>query len=738
MITTANFIELQRVVSADCGDPHHILGMHEIEKDGKAALVARVLNPQAKEVSVIDIKKGKEYPLEKIHADGFFEGIIKGRKKWFMYKLKITNHDGSIWETYDPYSFSPQISEYDSFLFAQGNHYDIYKKLGANFAVVDGVEGVVFGVWAPNAKRVSVIGSFNEWDARRHQMRELYSEGIWEIFIPGLKNFDRYKYEIKTPDGTTIQKQDPYGVMCELRPSTSSLIFNIYDYKWQDSEYMENIRTAEKYDRPINIYEVHLGSWKRPEDGSDRFLSYTELKDSLIPYVKEMGYTHMELLPVEEHPFDGSWGYQVTGYFAPTSRYGTPAEFMEFVDAAHREGIGVILDWVPAHFPKDAHGLAKFDGSCLYEHQNPLQGEHPEWGTLIFNYGRCEVKNFLISNALYWIRNYHIDGLRVDAVSSMLYLDYAKSDGQWVPNKYGGRENLEAIEFIKHMNSVVEGEHPNVYMIAEESTSYEGITRDLNENGLGFSLKWNMGWMNDFLEYIKKEPIYRRYHHNNLTFGMMYAYSERFILVLSHDEVVHGKQSMLDKQPGDLWQKFAGLRVSYGYQTSFPGKNLLFMGGEFGQFIEWNEKRPLDWFLLEYPHHSTMLRYVKDLNNLYLNEPALWVKDFSWEGFEWIDANDCCRSIYSYIRKGRSKAENLLIVCNFTPSTYFDYKTAVPFAGVWQEIMNSDREEYGGSGVTNPEPISSVPEEILGKENSLSFKLAPLAVHIFKPIDFEE
>ncbi|MCD8214735.1 MAG: 1,4-alpha-glucan branching protein GlgB [Clostridiales bacterium] len=738
MITTANFIELQRVISADCGDPHHILGMHEIEKDGKAALVVRALNPQAKEISVIDVKKGTEYPLEKIHQDGFFEGLIKGRRKWFKYKLKITNHDGSVWETYDPYSFAPQISEYDCFLFAQGNHYEIYKKLGANAATVDGVEGVVFGVWAPNAKRVSVIGDFNDWDARRNQMRELYSEGVWEIFIPGLKNFDRYKYEIKTPEGTTLQKQDPYGVMCELRPSTSSLVFNIYNYQWQDGEYMENIKTAEKYDRPMNIYEVHMGSWKRPEDDPERFLSYVELKDMLIPYVVEMGYTHIELLPIEEHPFDGSWGYQVTGYYAPTSRYGTPNEFKEFVDAAHRAGIGVILDWVPAHFPKDAHGLARFDGSCLYEHANPMQGEHPEWGTLIFNYGRCEVKNFLISNALYWVEQYHIDGLRVDAVSSMLYLDYAKSAGQWVPNKYGGRENLEAIEFIKHMNSVMKGYHPNVYMIAEESTSYEGITKDLDNGGLGFSLKWNMGWMNDFLEYVKKEPIYRRYHHNNLTFGMMYAYSERFVLVLSHDEVVHGKQSMLDKQPGDLWQKFAGLRVSYGYQSTFPGKNLVFMGGEFGQFIEWDEKRPLDWFLLEYPHHSTMLNYVKDLNNLYLKEEALWVKDFSWEGFEWVDANDCCRSIYSFIRKGNSKAENILVVCNFTPSTYFDYKTAVPFAGKWQEIFNSDKAEYGGSGVTNPEAVQSQPDNILGKENSISFKLAPLAIHMFKPVEFEE
>ncbi|MCD7905215.1 MAG: 1,4-alpha-glucan branching protein GlgB [Clostridiales bacterium] len=738
MITTANFIELQRVISADCGDPHHILGMHEIEKDGKAALVVRALNPQAKEISVIDVKKGTEYSIEKIHQDGFFEGLIKGRRKWFKYKLKITNHDGSVWETYDPYSFAPQISEYDCFLFAQGNHYEIYKKLGANAATVDGVEGVVFGVWAPNAKRVSVIGNFNDWDARRNQMRELYSEGVWEIFIPGLKNFDRYKYEIKTPEGTTLQKQDPYGVMCELRPSTSSLVFNIYNYQWQDGEYMENIKTAEKYDRPMNIYEVHMGSWKRPEDDPERFLSYVELKDMLIPYVVEMGYTHIELLPIEEHPFDGSWGYQVTGYYTPTSRYGTPNEFKEFVDAAHRAGIGVILDWVPAHFPKDAHGLARFDGSCLYEHANPMQGEHPEWGTLIFNYGRCEVKNFLISNALYWVEQYHIDGLRVDAVSSMLYLDYAKSAGQWVPNKYGGRENLEAIEFIKHMNSVMKGYHPNVYMIAEESTSYEGITKDLDNGGLGFSLKWNMGWMNDFLEYVKKEPIYRRYHHNNLTFGMMYAYSERFVLVLSHDEVVHGKQSMLDKQPGDLWQKFAGLRVSYGYQSTFPGKNLVFMGGEFGQFIEWDEKRPLDWFLLEYPHHSTMLNYVKDLNNLYLKEEALWVKDFSWEGFEWVDANDCCRSIYSFIRKGNSKAENILVVCNFTPSTYFDYKTAVPFAGKWQEIFNSDKAEYGGSGVTNPEAIDSQPDNILGKENSISFKLAPLAIHMFKPVEFEE
>jgi 1,4-alpha-glucan branching enzyme len=474
-----------------------------------------------------------------------------------------------------------------------------------------------------------------------------------------------------------------------------------------------------------------MGSWKHDEE-TGRFLSYVELADSLVDYVKEMGYTHIEMLPIEEHPFDGSWGYQVTGYYAPTSRYGNPAEFMYFVDKCHQAGIGVLLDWVPAHFPKDAHGLARFDGSALYEHEDPRQGEHPEWGTLIFNYGRNEVKNFLIANALYWIEKFHIDGLRVDAVASMLYLDYAKSEGQWVPNKYGGRENLDAVEFMKHMNSVIEKKHPEAYMIAEESTSWAGVSKSADEDGLGFSLKWNMGWMNDFLEYVAKDPIYRKFHHNNLTFGMVYAYTEKFVLVLSHDEVVHGKHSMLDKMPGDLWQKFANLRAAYGFMYGHPGKKLLFMGGEFGQFIEWNEKRPLDWFLLQYGHHQTMLNFVKDLNHLYLDNNALWLKDFDGDGFEWIDCNDNEKSIYSFIRRGEKKEDTLVFIVNFTPNTYEDFRVGVPFEGEYEEILNSDATKYGGSGVTNEGVKHSDKQEYNGREDSIGLRLAPLSVTVFK------
>lgn len=731
MLTTLSMIELQQIINASHGDPHVVLGMHEIELEGKQCIVVRVFNPQAEKVTVIDDKyRTRKYPMEKIHTEGFFECVIPTRKKWFRYVLEFEGY-GSTWESYDPYSFSPGISDMDIYLFNQGTHYNIYEKLGANPMQMDGVDGVLFGVWAPNAKRVSVIGEFNNWDGRRNPMRLLDASGIWEIFIPGLKNNDRYKFEIKSATGELLQKSDPYGKFAELRPSTTSLVYDINGYEWNDGNWYQTRKTQDKYNIPMNIYEVHMGSWKR-EAETGRFLSYTELADTLIPYLVEMGYTHIEMLPIEEHPFDGSWGYQVTGYYAPTSRYGSPDEFMYFVDKCHQAGIGVLLDWVPAHFPKDAHGLARFDGTALYEHEDPRQGEHPEWGTLIFNFGRNEVKNFLIANALYWIEKFHIDGLRVDAVASMLYLDYAKSEGQWVPNKYGGRENLDAVEFMKHMNSVIEKKYPNVYMIAEESTSWAGVTKTADDNGLGFSLKWNMGWMNDFLEYVAKDPVYRKYHHNNLTFGMVYAYTERFVLVLSHDEVVHGKHSMLDKMPGDLWQKFANLRAAYGFMFGHPGKKLLFMGGEFGQFIEWDEKRPLDWFLLEYDHHKTMLDFSKALNHLYLENEALWVKDFDGDGFEWIDCNDNEKSIYSFIRRGTKKEDTLVFIVNFTPNTYENFRVGVPFEGRYEEILNSDAPEFGGSGVTNEGVKNSDKIEYNGREDSIGLRLAPLSVTVFK------
>lgn len=735
MLTTINILEMQLIIDSNHSDPHRVLGMHEVNHNNKQSLVVRAYIPQAKTINVVDAKnKNKKYPMEKIHSYGFFECIIPNRKKWFQYKLEITDYNSNSWTTYDPYEFSVGIGEQDIYLFNQGTHYEIYNKLGANPTVIDGVEGVLFGVWAPNAKRVSVIGEFNNWDGRRNAMRLLQNSGIWEIFVPGLKNNDKYKFEIKTSDNKLIQKADPYEKFAELRPSTSSLVYNINNYKWSDNNWLKEQAQKDKFNSPMNIYEVHLGSWKRVENDNNRFLSYLELADELIPYVKEMGYTHIEILPIEEHPFDGSWGYQVTGYYAPTSRYGNPEEFMHFIDRCHQSGIGVILDWVPAHFPKDAHALAKFDGTALYEHQNSKQGEHPEWGTLIFNYGRNEVKNFLIANALFWIEKYHIDALRVDAVASMLYLDYCKNEGEWIPNKYGGRENLEAVEFLKHLNSIIASKYPYVHIIAEESTSWEGVTTKVEEGGLGFTLKWNMGWMNDFLEYVELDPIYKKYHHYNMTFASTYAYSEKFVLVLSHDEVVHGKKSMLDKMPGDLWQKFSNLRAAYGFFMTHPGKKLLFMGGEFGQFIEWNENRPLDWFLLEYDHHKQMQDYVKELNKTYLNSKSLWQKDFDGFGFEWIDADNKDRSIYSFIRRGETKEDTLVVVCNFTPNTDELFRIAVPFEGNWQEILNSDDIKFGGSGVVNSNVLKS--EKILcnNRENSVALRLAPLSVTILKAL----
>lgn len=736
MISTLSLIEIQSIVDVLHGDPHHALGMHEGVVDGEKVLIVRAFMPKVKSICVFDpLDAETTYEMQKIHVDGFFECIIKDRKEWFRYKFDVEDYEGCRWQEYDPYSFESVISDVDMHLFVKGTHYEIYEKLGAHVMEIDGVKGIYFAVWAPNAKRVSVIGDFNNWDGCRHAMRFLQDAGIWEIFIPSAAQFDKYKFEIRTIKDDVINKADPYGNYCELRPDTASVIYDINQYKWNDENWIKSQSKRDKYNRPMNIYEVHLGSWKHmQEEDSERFLTYMELADKLVEYVIEMGYTHIELMPVEEHPFDGSWGYQVTGYFAPTSRYGTPDEFMYFVDKCHQNGIGVFLDWVPAHFPKDAHGLARFDGTALYEHQDPRQGEHPEWGTLIFNFGRSEVKNFLYSNALFWIEKYHIDGLRVDAVASMLYLDYGKKDGEWVANKYGGNGNLEAVEFLKHMNSIVEKKFPNAYMIAEESTAWPKVSKPVEDDGLGFDLKWNMGWMNDFLEYASKECEYRKYHHHNIVFGMVYAYSENFVLVLSHDEVVHGKRSMLDKMPGDLWQKFANLRVSYGFMFGHPGKKLLFMGGEFGQFIEWNENKELDWFLLEFEHHKALHDYVKDLNHLYLNEPAFWKHDFTSDGFEWLDKEDDEKSIVSFIRKGNKRKDTLVVICNFTPIVYEDFKQGMPFAGQYEEVFNSDDPKYGGSGVVNEGKFKTKKSECHKKDNSIRLRIPPLGITILKPL----
>ena len=704
MLTTTKLYDIFHIVNGEHSDPHTVLGMHEMEEDGRKAVVVRAFLPDAAGITVIDYaNKRKKYPMERLHADGFFEVTIADREEWFRYQLEYTDADGNTWRSYDPYSFSPTLSEFDRHLFGAGTHYEIYEKMGGRLMTHEGARGAAFSVWAPNAKAVSVIGDFNNWDARRSPMRRLGESGIWELFLPAAAEGDKYKFHVTQCDGRVVDKTDPYGVYAEVRPNNASVLYPLKRYKWKDRRW---ITARRKYDfraAPMNIYEVHLGSWKRAE--GNRFLSYTELAEQLIPYVKEMGYTHIEMLPVEEHPFDGSWGYQVTGYYAPTSRYGSPDEFKQFVDVCHQNGISVILDWVPAHFPKDDFALARFDGTALYEHQDPRLGEHIQWGTYIFNYGRKEVANFLLANALYWMDIFHIDGLRVDAVASLLRLDFCKEEGQWLPNVYGGSENLEAIEFLKHMNSVIAEREPGALMIAEDSTAWPGVTKKVDEGGLGFSLKWNMGWMNDFLSYIKLDPIYRKYHQNKLTFGMAYHYAENFVLVLSHDEVVHTKSSMIGKMPGDVWQSFANLRLSYGFMMGHPGKKLLFMGGEFAQYSEWSEARSLDWHLLQYADHQEMQAYVKELNHLYAEEPAFWAEDFDPNGFQWIECDDAESSIVSFVR--RSQEKELVFLCNFTPVVHRGFSLGVPQEGVYHERLNSDAARFGGSDVINAVPLQS-------------------------------
>ena len=707
MLTTTKLYDIFHIVNGEHSDPHTVLGMHEMEEDGRKAVVVRAFLPNAAGITVIDYaNKRKKYPMERLHADGFFEVTIADREEWFRYQLEYTDADGNTWRSYDPYSFSPTLSEFDRHLFGAGTHYEIYEKMGGRLMTHEGARGAAFSVWAPNAKAVSVIGDFNNWDARRSPMRRLGESGIWELFLPAAAEGDKYKFHVTQCDGRVVDKTDPYGVYAEVRPNNASVLYPLKRYKWKDRRWMTARRKYDFRTAPMNIYEVHLGSWKRAE--GDRFLTYTELAEQLIPYVKEMGYTHIEMLPVEEHPFDGSWGYQVTGYYAPTSRYGSPDEFKQFVDACHQNGISVILDWVPAHFPKDDFALARFDGTALYEHQDPRLGEHIQWGTYIFNYGRKEVANFLLANALYWMDIFHIDGLRVDAVASLLRLDFCKEEGQWLPNVYGGSENLEAIEFLKHMNSVIAEREPGALMIAEDSTAWPGVTKKVDEGGLGFSLKWNMGGMNDFLSYIKLDPIYRKYHQNKLTFGMAYHYAENFVLVLSHDEVVHTKSSMIGKMPGDVWQSFANLRLSYGFMMGHPGKKLLFMGGEFAQYSEWSEARSLDWHLLQYADHQEMQAYVKELNHLYTEEPAFWAEDFDPNGFQWIECDDAESSIVSFVR--RSKEKELVFLCNFTPVVHRGFSLGVPQEGVYHERLNSDAARFGGSDVINAVPLQSKAE----------------------------
>ena len=720
-----NWMEVDALVQGIHNNPHHILGMHECIDD----LYINAYLPGAKVVNAIEVSTRKKYTLVSERVPGFFSVVIKDKKP-FEYKLNVRFDNGDEVTYFDPYVFEPVIDPIDISLFNEGKHYSIYEKMGAHPMTVDGVEGVLFAVWAPNADRVSVVGNFNNWDGRRHPMRKLDYSGIYELFIPGKLVGEIYKYEIKAKSGQVFMKSDPYAFSSEVRPANASRIVDI-SYKWKDTAWMEKRENKNTDEQPMAIYEMHLGSWKRPTDGRE-FYNYRDIASLLADYLLMMNYNYVELMPIMEHPYDPSWGYQVTGYYAPTSRYGSPADFMYFVDYLHSKGIGVILDWVPAHFPKDEHGLGRFDGTALYEHENPRRGEHPHWGTYIYNYGRNEVRNFLVANALYWAEKYHIDGIRIDAVASMLYLDYGRGDGEWLPNIYGGNENLEAIDFIKEVNSKMHELHKGVIMIAEESTAWPMMTHPVEAGGLGFDYKWNMGWMNDFLNYMKLDPLYRKYHHNDLTFSMVYAYSEKFILVLSHDEVVHEKGSMIAKMPGGYEDKFSNLRVAYGYMMTHPGKKLLFMGQEIAQFTEFNENAEVDWSLFEFDAHVFMQGYVKELNELYKTEPALYELDSSPEGFTWINCNSANTSLLSYVRKGKKESDTLLIICNFTPMEHKAYKLATPSGGRWQEIFSSDNNRYGGEGRNNKTVKQAKKAECDGQEHYISVTVPPLSISVFK------
>jgi 1,4-alpha-glucan branching enzyme len=713
--------DLIRIIEAKHHDPFSVLGRHT----NKDKNVIRAFLPYAEAVSI-----GEKGPaMQRIPGSDLFEYYPTANIEIAdHYQLFWTDKDGHNHLDIDPYTFGPVLSEFDQHLFGEGRHWHIYQKLGGHLHTMDGVEGVYFSVWAPNAQRVSIIGDFNRWDGRSHPMRNLGGCGIWELFVPGLEVGCLYKFEIRNHHtGQVLVKTDPYGQQFEFRPQTAAIIVQEDAYKWEDSVWMEKRPSHDWLHQPMSIYEVHLGSWQRDSRGN--FLNYRELASKLVDYVKTLGFTHIELLPITEHPLDLSWGYQTTGYFAPTSRHGTPDDFRYFVDHCHQNGIGVILDWVPAHFPKDSFALGRFDGTPLYEHEDPRKGEHRDWGTLIYNYSRNEVKNFLLSSAFFWLEEFHLDGLRVDAVASMLYLDYSREENDWIPNMYGGNENLEAIDFLRQMNAVTHEQHPGTVIMAEESTSWPQVTRPTWTGGLGFSMKWNMGWMHDILHYMQEQPVHRSYHHDSLTFGLLYAFTENFVLPFSHDEVVHGKGSLLNKMPGDEWQRFANLRLLYTLMFTYPGKKLLFMGCEFAQGTEWSVNRDLDWYVLDYAHHRGVQTLVKDLNHLYQNHSALYQYDFDHQGFEWIDCHDYQQSIISYRRK--SASEDLIVILNFTPVPRENYRIGVPREGIYHEVFNSDSEYYDGSNLGNGH-VHSEPQPWMNMSHSITVTLPPLAGIILK------
>jgi 1,4-alpha-glucan branching enzyme len=721
--------DIRRIVHGEHPDVFSVLGLHQRKLQGTPGAAVRAFVPWAAGLQVVEVETGRATEMERLHPAGFFRAFFPGSGS-FRYRLRATDSAGTVVEFADPYSFPPTVGDVDLYLLGEGTDLQMYRKLGAHPDTIDGVAGVRFAVWAPNALRVSVVGDFNHWDGRRHVMRKHPGVGISDLFIPGLGKGTLYKYEIKPRGGgPPFLKSDPVGFQTELRPATASVVHGLSEYAWGDGEWMDRRGSRDYQHEPMLVYEVHPGSWRW---AGDRPLTYREMADQLPEYVRRMGFTHVEFMPVMEHPYDPSWGYQVTGYFAPTSRFGSPDDFRLLVDRLHQYGIGVILDWVPAHFPKDAAGLRRFDGTALYEHQDPRQGEHPDWGTLIFNYSRNEVRNFLVANALFWLKEYHADGLRVDAVASMLYLDYSRNEGEWLPNRYGGRENLDALDFIRTLNQTVAEQVPGALMIAEESTAWPGVTQPVPFGGLGFHFKWNMGWMNDFLRFMEHDPVYRKYNFGLLTFSLMYAFSERFILPISHDEVVHGKRSLLDKMPGDVWRRFADLRLALGFMWGHPGKQLLFMGCEIGQWREWTETSSLDWHLLEDPMHSGLQHWVEDLNRVYRAEPALWQRDDTYEGFEWIDFRDVENSVLSFIRRAADPDDEVIFVCNFTPVPRQDYRVGIGRPGLYRELLNSDAECYGGSNVGNGGGVEAVEGEVHDRPWSICLTLPPLGVLILK------
>ncbi len=727
-----NWRGIEEIVYSESDNPHELLGPH---KSGRQTVVQAYF-PGAEAASIVFEEEGGTVEMEMADEDGFFAAFVSGKEGSLpAYHYQVRGRDGKEYTRGEAYRFAPQITRKDTEKFKNGIHYTVYEKLGAHPMVIDGISGTYFAVWAPNVMRASVVGDFNSWDGRAHQMRRLWDSGIFELFIPDVKPGDIYKFELKLKGGLTYLKADPYGNAAQKRPETASVVADLGSFRWEDEKFLKGRESFQTGNVPMSIYELYLGSIIRED--KETYPNYREIAAKLIPYIKEMGYTHVELMPVMEHPLDGSWGYQVIGYYAPTARYGSPEDFMYFVNELHKAGIGVILDWVPAHFPRDTYGLSNFDGTCLYEHLDPRQGSHPHWGTLIYNYGKPQVSNYLIANALFWVEKYHADGIRMDAVASMLYLDYGKKDGEWVANMYGGKENLEAIELIKHLNSIMKKRNPGVLTIAEESTAFPKITGELDDDGLGFDLKWNMGFMNDYLDYIKYDPYFRSHRHGELTFSMVYAYSEKFILVFSHDEVVHGKASLIGKMPGDRAQKFANLRLTFAYMMTHPGKKLLFMGQDLGEFDEWNEDRSVEWNLAEVPEHKGISVLMKDLNHLYRTLPALYEQDDVPEGFEWVNhisAQDC---YLTYLRKGTKADEALLVVANFA-GVEREITTGTPFAGKYKEIFNSDSAKYGGTGIVNNRVKRTKPVEWDDRPYSVTVKMAPLSLSILKFIPYTE